>query len=184
MSFKDRLYLGSGDAWSMKKYCVIRCSFFLFPSCWSRILIVFWSGSHSSRHTHHEHLRYKGSILGMVYHLGLLRWKWLFKDNRVPFEKATNFRSSGKILSVVIFLINEVGILRFPLQRFTADDLGGPCFEASTLAFPLRFFFPFEDLSAVVDWTTWTSKAFLGPDGFQDELLGIAFETHFYLKEV
>lgn len=52
------------------------------------------------------------------------------------------------------------------------------------MALALSFYFPFEDLSAVVGWITWTSKVLPGPCGFWDELLGVAFDTDFCLEEV
>jgi len=68
-----------------------------------------------------------------------LRQKWLFEDNRGPFEKMSNFKSSGTILSVVIFLTNEAGILRFPLGRFTSKLFGRTLFWG--MGFTLAFFF-------------------------------------------
>lgn len=62
--------------------------------------------------------------------------------------------------------------------------MGGPYFEALTLALPLPFFFPFADFSAAVDWTAWNSEVLPGLGGFWDELLGTAFETDFCLEEV
>lgn len=75
------------------------------------------------------------------------------------------------------------GYLSFHCEDSPTDNLGGPCFGASALAFPLPFFFPFEDLSVAVEWTTWTSKGLLGLGGFCDELLGKTFETDFCLEE-
>jgi len=75
------------------------------------------------------------------------------------------------------------GYLGFHCEDSPADDLGGTCFGASTLALPLPFFFPFKDFSTAIDWTTWTSEVLPTPGGFWDELLGTSFETDFCLEE-
>lgn len=119
-----------------------RCHFFLFPSRQSRSLIVFRSSIHINRCTHHEHLRSRGSRLGFVYHLSLLRWKWLFEDSGGPFEQVTNFISLGTILSVVIFLTNEARILRFPLPR-SSRWFGRTLFRGIDFSFVFAFLLPF-----------------------------------------
>ena len=63
------------------------------------------------------------------------------------------------------------GYLGFRCEDSPVDDLGGPCFGASNLPFPLPFFLSFKDLSVVVDWTAWTSEVLPGPDGFYEELV-------------
>ena len=93
--------------------------------------------------THHEHLRSGGSRLGLVHHLGLMRQKWLFEDNRGPVEQVTNFGSSGIILSVVIFLANEVGIPRILLQGFANRGFGRTLFWAIGFSFAFAFLLSF-----------------------------------------
>ena len=118
-----------------------RGAFFFFPYWWGWSLIIFWPGVQVDRGTHHEHLWTWGSRwLRLVYHLCLLRWKWLFQDSWGPFEQATSFGLSWTILSIVIFLTNEARILRLLLWSIKSRWLGGPCFGASALPLPFPFF--------------------------------------------
>ena len=56
------------------------------------------------------------------------------------------------------------GYLGFRLAPSSGGGLGESCFGCPDLSLAFPFFFPFEDLSAAVDWTAFTSEVVPGLD--------------------